>query len=233
MENKIEECPNCGNYVEGKVVRTDEQEITRFVAKKGSNKVLMYIAALVLGNFVFPIVGSILGFIICFVVASYIDNYSNKATDAIESSIFKTLKYEYVCPKCGHEWVREMAPKDDFTPIEILRQERNNIMTRLENSVFNQKSMSYICGITTILSLLYCVFADYRTSLGMKDGFFGRYEDFDYNYLWYFLALVCFFAAIGFIFHYKNYQNIKGTLEIIKDLSDEGFRNSPLRFRYR
>lgn len=234
MESKIETCSQCGNYVSGNIVRTNKQEITRTIAKKGTNKILIYLVGIILGNFIFPIVGTILGLIVCFIIGIMIDNYSNKATNAIEESLFKTFKYEYFCPKCGHKWVRYLSKNDDYTPIEVLRKEKNEIISKLYNSKTNQTLMSCICGLLTVSSFIYCKCNEYKTSLGIKEGIFGiEYEDFDYNYLWYFLCLVCIFSIIGFIFHLNKLIKVTKTIRQIKDLTDNEFRYSALRFKYK
>lgn len=234
MDKKIETCPHCGNYVNGNIVRTDEQELTRTVAKKGVNKALLYIMGAILGTFIFPLVGTVLAVIICFIAAVVADSYSEKAANTIEYSLYKTLKYEYLCPKCGHKWVRYMSKNDDFTPLEILKREKETIIMKLSNSKLNQIIMSCFCGFLTLLSMLYCICNDFKTSLGMKKGFFGtEYEAFDYDYLWLFLSIVCVFAIIGLMYHLNKLKNVINTIKQVNNITYEEFRHSPLRFEYK
>lgn len=233
MECKVETCSHCGNIVSGNLVRTDEQELTRTVAKKGTNKILIYIAGTVIGTFILPVVGTVLGLVICLIAGFMIDGYSERATNAIENSLFKTLRYEYVCPKCGHKWTRYMSKNEDYTPIEVLKREKENILVKLRDSKSNQFFMLCVCSILTILCILYCIFNDYKTSLGMKEVLFFEYEDFEYNYLWYFLCFASIFTVIGIIYHCSNFMDTKKVITEIENLSEEEFRHSPLRYKYR
>ena len=67
----------------------------------------------------------------------------------------------------------------------------------------------------------------------MKEVLFFEYEDFEYNYLWYFLCFAGIFTVIGIIYHCSNFIETKKVITEIENLSEEEFRHSPLRYKYR
>lgn len=90
----IQQCPNCGNYVEGKRI----QSYPKKVAKTGVKSLI---------GSIFPGVGTVIGAAIGFIGSAAADF----VTDA---------DYEFTCPKCRFRWKRD-AKKIDNDAEKIIR----------------------------------------------------------------------------------------------------------------
>ncbi|MCR2005406.1 hypothetical protein [Bacteroides acidifaciens] len=93
-------CPKCNNWVVGTPHISMQDKLGKAAISKGSAQVVGGAIGLMfgpLGSFAGSVVGSLIA-----------DNYSEK--------IIQTKEHDFICPKCGHQWVVE----DDKTAEQLL-----------------------------------------------------------------------------------------------------------------
>lgn len=140
MSNPTQQCPHCGNWVEGKKVKSYTNKVTRQGAKTAVHMATsaggMATGAAV-GSAILPgigtVVGGALGFIGSAMFNQKVNENIDKAGDAIEDN-FMDMEYKFVCPKCGHEWssldesidAEVSEPLSDYTSYGSSRNSRKN-----------------------------------------------------------------------------------------------------------
>jgi len=111
--SKTMRCPNCGNYVEGKKIKSYSNKVARQGAKSlvhGATSVGGTTTGAAIGTAILPGIGTVLGAAAGFIGSAMFNQKVNesidKAGDYIEDE-FANLEYEYVCPKCGKKWTSD------------------------------------------------------------------------------------------------------------------------------
>jgi len=104
------QCPNCGNFVEGKKIKSYSNKVARQGAKSlvhGATSVGGTATGAAIGSAILPGIGTILGAAAGFIGSAMFNQKVNesidKAGDYIEDE-FVDIEYEYLCPKCGKRW---------------------------------------------------------------------------------------------------------------------------------
>ena len=100
-----EQCPKCGNWVEGKKVATFARKMTRGAVKKGS----AVATGMAIGSII-PGAGTIIGGALGLAASALMEDTVNDAADLVEELAFNDTEYEFTCPKCGSKWKN----KDEF-----------------------------------------------------------------------------------------------------------------------
>ncbi|WP_285827871.1 hypothetical protein [Bacteroides acidifaciens] len=93
-------CPRCNNWVAGTPHISMQDKLGKAAIRKGSAQMIGGAVGLVfgpLGSFAGSVVGSVIA-----------DSYSGK--------IIQTKEYDFICPKCGHQW----AAEDDKAAEQLL-----------------------------------------------------------------------------------------------------------------
>lgn len=96
-----EQCPKCGNWVEGKKVATFARKMTRGAVKKGS----AVATGMAIGSII-PGAGTIIGGALGLAASALMDDSVNEVADLVEDIAFDETEYEFRCPKCGCTWKR-------------------------------------------------------------------------------------------------------------------------------
>ena len=97
-----EQCPKCGNWVEGKKVATFARKMTRGAVKKGS----AVATGMAIGSII-PGAGTIIGGALGLAASALMDDSVNEVADLVEDIAFDETEYEFTCPKCGRCWKRK------------------------------------------------------------------------------------------------------------------------------
>lgn len=97
-----EQCPKCGNWVEGKKVATFARKMTRGAVKKGS----AVATGMAIGSII-PGAGTIIGGALGLAASALMDDSVNEVADLVEDIAFDETEYEFRCPKCGRYWKRK------------------------------------------------------------------------------------------------------------------------------
>ena len=173
------QCPQCGNYVEGKKTKSYANKVARQGAKSLVHSVTGVGATetgAIIGTAIMPGVGTFIGGAIGFIGSAMFNQKVNekidKAGDFIEDE-FANLEYEFTCPKCGHEWIGE-SEADQFDD------NSSNLIERARRELNKQKRLLTIGtlghvdhGKTTVSSAISAVLAKY------SDIEFNQYYSFD------------------------------------------------------
>lgn len=103
-----QQCLECGNYAEGKVIMTLPRKLTRSAFQEGGAKVVGSVFTLFLGS------GAI-GVIAAGILANTLfgDKIEEMAS-FVESFVFHETEYEFTCPLCGHKWTKKEISQDSL-----------------------------------------------------------------------------------------------------------------------
>ena len=108
--DKTMQCPNCGNYVEGKKIKSYSNKVARQGAKSlvhGATSMGGTATGAAIGSAILPGIGTVLGAAAGFIGSAMFNQKVNesidKAGDYIEDE-FVDMEYEFTCPKCGKRW---------------------------------------------------------------------------------------------------------------------------------
>ena len=107
-----EKCPNCGNIVEGKKVKTYTNKVTRQGAKSAVHMVTSaggMSTGAAIGSMILPGVGTVVGGALGFIGSSMFNQKVNENIDKLGDEIedeFLLMNYEFECPNCHHKWMR-------------------------------------------------------------------------------------------------------------------------------
>lgn len=111
MENMRQQCPECGNWVEGKKRASYTKKLAKTGVKTAVNSAASIGAAstgAAIGSAIFPGVGTLIGGAAGFLASTMFHTAVNEGIDAIaegtEEVLSDNIVYEFSCPKCGHEW---------------------------------------------------------------------------------------------------------------------------------
>ena len=183
---KTMQCPQCGNYVEGKKTKSYANKVARQGAKSLVHSVTG-VGGATLGaktgaaiGSIIPgvgtgagfLVGGAIGFIGSAMFNQKVNENIDKAGDFIEDE-FADNEYEFTCPKCGHEWIGA----DETSQID---NDTSNLIERARRELNKQKRLLTIGtlghvdhGKTTVSSAISAVLAKY------SDIEFNQYYSFD------------------------------------------------------
>lgn len=113
-----EQCPKCGNWVEGKRI----QSYTKKVAKTGVKSLVNGAASVgatgtgaAIGSAILPGIGTIIGGAAGFIASSMFHTAVNEGIDKVADGtegLLADLEYEFTCPKCGRYWKRTSSSNE-------------------------------------------------------------------------------------------------------------------------
>ena len=107
----IQQCPHCGNHVEGKRIQSYSKKVTK-TAVKGAFSVGGTAAGAAYGTAIMPGVGTAVGAALGTLGSAILRTGINDGVDAVADAVTKA-EYEYTCPKCGHYWIGQ-TDDDEF-----------------------------------------------------------------------------------------------------------------------
>ena len=120
-----EQCPKCGNWVEGRRV----QSYTKKVAKTGVKSLVNGAASVgatgtgaAIGSAILPGIGTIIGGAAGFIASSMFHTAVNEGIDKVADGteeLLAELEYEFTCPKCGRYWKRKDSSTNISEPTRI------------------------------------------------------------------------------------------------------------------
>lgn len=114
-----QQCPKCGNWVEGKKVVTFARKMTRGAVKNAGTIAKVAIDSLV------PKTGTIIdGALDLATDALMDDDIVNEVANFVEDIVFDEFEYEFTCPKCGKIWTNYLEQQNHVnydTTLEIIQ----------------------------------------------------------------------------------------------------------------
>lgn len=136
-----QQCLECGNYAEGKVVMTLSRKLTHSAFQEGGAKVVGGVFTLFLGS------GAI-GVIAAGILANTL--FGDKVDEMAsfdESFVFHETEYEFACPLCGHKWTKKEISQDSlksFVEAYVMTSGNNQskyaLLESLKGSISNKTS---------------------------------------------------------------------------------------------
>lgn len=113
MGNMNQQCPKCGNWVEGKKKGSYTKKIAKNGVKTAVNSAASVGAAstgAAIGTAILPGIGTVIGGAAGFIASTMFHTAVNEgidiAADKAEDLMSDSIEYEFHCPKCGYEWTR-------------------------------------------------------------------------------------------------------------------------------
>ncbi len=155
--NQIEQCPKCGSFTEGFPVYEIKRQGVRTGVKFATKKVLIYLITPIVGTFIFPVFGTILGVIIAFVIASYVCKTAENITDSVDLSMYSSTPFEFSCPHCGVTWNRTYEKGVDFTTDSVLEWQKDGLVDNIRSDAGSARTIAIITGIISIPCAFYCL----------------------------------------------------------------------------
>lgn len=164
----IQQCPHCGNHVEGKRIQSYSKKVAKTGVKSVVNGATSVGAAgtgAAIGSAILPGVGTVIGAGIGLVGSAMFHTAVNDGIDAAADFV-TDAEYEFTCPKCGHHWIGQ----DDNDIDEEYEEEG---MVPLNSSTVRRVKQ-------TIANLLDCDVEDIISTKDLEDDLNADDEDKQY-----------------------------------------------------
>ena len=129
----FEQCPKCGKITQGIPAYEIKQQGVRTGTRFATKKILLYIATIIMGNVIFPVVGTFLGFIAAFFIV------------------------DFRCHHCGNVWKRTYEKGVDFTTDFVLKWQKNCLVEETRSEASSSRITAIISGIICAPCAFYCI----------------------------------------------------------------------------
>ena len=210
----FEQCSKCGKITEGIPVYEIKQQGVRTGARFATKKVLLYIATIIMGNVIFPVVGTFLGFIAAFFIAAYIEKKADQVSDSFVQTSFDSTPFEFRCPHCGHSWKRTYEKGVDYTTDFVLKWQKDRQAEKIRSEASSSRFTAIFAAIICAPCAFYCI-----THLS------GQSE-----YLLWWLLFIIGLPALGISINYGVKSHDKNQeADYLENMSISSFRNSNYR----
>ena len=153
----FEQCPKCRKITQGIPAYEIKQQGVRTGTRFATKKVLLYIATIIMGNVIFPVVGTFLGFIAAFFIAAYIEKKADQVSDSFVQTKFNSTPFDFRCPHCGNVWKRTYEKGVDYTTDFVLKWQKNCLVEDIRSEASSFRVTSIIAGIICAPCAFYCV----------------------------------------------------------------------------
>ena len=153
----FEQCPKCGKITQGIPAYEIKQQGVRTGTRFATKKILLYIATIIMGNVIFPVVGTFLGFIAAFFIAAYIEKKADQVSDSFVQTTFDSTPFDFRCPHCGNVWKRTYEKGVDFTTDFVLKWQKNCLVEEIRSEASSSRITAIIAGIICAPCAFYCV----------------------------------------------------------------------------
>lgn len=210
----FEQCPKCGKIAEGIPAYGVKQQGVRTGTRFATKKVLLYIATIIFGNVIFPVVGTFLGLIIAFFIAAYIERKADQVSDTFVQTNFDTTPFDFKCPHCGNTWKRTYEKGVDYTTDFILSWQKKCLVEEIRSDTSSSRVTVIIAGIICAPCAFYCL-----THLSNQSG-----------YLFWWILFIIGLPALGFAINsgVKSYNKNQEANDL-DSMSISSFRHSSYR----
>ena len=210
----FEQCPKCGKITQGIPAYEIKQQGVRTGTRFATKKILLYIATIIMGNVIFPVVGTFLGFIAAFFIAAYIEKKADQVSDSFVQTTFDSTPFDFRCPHCGNVWKRTYEKGVDFTTDFVLKWQKNCLVEDIRSEASSSRITAIISGIICAPCAFYCI-----THLSGQSEYF----------LWWLLFIIglpalCISIKYGVKSHDKSQE-----ADYLETMSITSFRNSNYR----
>lgn len=152
----LEQCPKCGKITEGIPVYGTKRQVTRTGVKWATKKVLIYLLTPLIFS-IFGLLGTVLGFIVVFIVLAYIFKTAENITDSVDLSMYSSVPFEFKCPHCGDVWNRTYEKGVDFTTDSVLKWQKTCLVEEIRGDANTSLGTAIVAGIIFIPCAFYCL----------------------------------------------------------------------------
>ena len=210
----FEQCPKCGKITQGIPAYEIKQQGVRTGTRFATKKILLYIATIIMGNVIFPVVGTFLGFIAAFFIAAYIEKKADQVSDSFVQTTFDSTPFDFRCPHCGNVWKRTYEKGVDFTTDFVLKWQKNCLVEEIRRDASSSRVTAIIAGIICLPCVIYCI-----THLSGQS-----------SYLLWWLLIIIGLPALGISINYgvKSYDKNQEA-DDLDSMSISKFRHSSYR----
>lgn len=112
----IQQCPHCGNHVEGKRIQSYSKKVAKTSVKGVVNGMASAAAkgtGAIIGTAFSPGIGTAIGVGLGGLVSKMYQPAVNDGIDAV-ADVVTEAEYEFTCPKCGHTWTGQEDNDDSY-----------------------------------------------------------------------------------------------------------------------
>ncbi len=152
----FEQCPKCGKITEGIPVYGTKRQVTRTGVKWATKKVLIYLLTPLIFS-IFGLLGTVLGFIVVFIVLAYIFKTAENITDSVDLSMYSSVPFEFKCPHCGNAWKRTYEKGVDFTTDFVLKWQKTCLVEKIRGDANTFLGTAIVAGIICAPCIFYCL----------------------------------------------------------------------------
>ena len=110
-----------------------------------------------MGNVIFPVVGTFLGFVVAFFIAAYIEKKADQVSDSFVQTTFDSTPFEFKCPYCGDVWKRTYEKGVDFTTDFVLKWQKNSLVEEIRSEASSSRVTAIIAGVICAPCAFYCI----------------------------------------------------------------------------
>lgn len=210
----FEQCPKCGKITQGIPAYEIKQQGVRTGTRFATKKILLYIATIIMGNVIFPVVGTFLGFIAAFFIAAYIEKKADQVSDSFVQTTFDSTTFEFKCPHCRNAWKRTYEKGVDFTTDSVLKWQKDRLAEEIRGEATSARVKAIIAGIICAPCAFYCV------------TFFSGQSDY---LLWWLLCIIGLPALVVSINYGLKAHDKKQDADDLDSMSISRFRHSSYR----
>lgn len=210
----FEQCPKCGKITQGIPAYEIKQQGVRTGTRFATKKILLYIATIIMGNVIFPVVGTFLGFIAAFFIAAYIEKKADQVSDSFVQTTFDSTPFDFRCPHCSNVWKRTYEKGVDFTTDFVLKWQKNCLVEETRSEASSSRITAIISGIICAPCAFYCI-----THLSGQSDYL----------LWWLLFIIGFPALCLSINRGIKSHNLNEEADNLEYMSVPNFRHSDYR----
>lgn len=158
--DRVEICPKCGNYTEGKVEYSEDQKLAKHAIKKATSNFYKWVFAGISGflgvQLGHPHITAIIGFVIGFFVDIKVAEVVNKTSETLVHNLSDAMKYNFVCHRCGNLWTKFFQGTEDTTPDSVLLREKAQTAKAIRQQANSHWVKFGILAAVALLCTYYC-----------------------------------------------------------------------------
>lgn len=167
-----------------------------------------------MGNVIFPVVGTFLGFIAAFFIAAYIEKKADQVSDSFVQTTFDSTPFDFRCPHCGNVWKRTYEKGVDFTTDFVLKWQKNCLVEEIRREASSSRFTAILAAIICAPCALYCI-----THLSGQSEYL----------LWWLLCIIGLPALFTTIYYTTKAHDKSQEADYLENMSITSFRNSNYR----
>ncbi|MBQ4406808.1 MAG: hypothetical protein II852_07355 [Bacteroidales bacterium] len=231
--DRVEICPKCGNYTEGKVEYSEDQKLAKHAIKKVTSNFYKWVFAGICGflgvGIGHPHITAIIGFVIGFFVDINVAEAANRASDNLVRNFSNVMKFNFVCHRCGNLWTKFFHGTEDTTPDSVLLREKAQTVKAIKQQANSHWVKFGILAAVVLYCTNYCCTHD-RTYITQEHlwGLIPSYEKT--SDMWSFVMFILVIFGILVLLQVRKIFMIYGEANKVANLPISEYRYSEYRY---